>query len=92
MPLFILVLIWSIVAIILKLSAVGAFASWDITAWPWHWSCCCILWLYLCFVALVVAIVTAVRVYAYWRKERIINSYVPEQRDFIRRMMNGDNR
>lgn len=87
MHLSFLVLIWTVVAIILKYSEVGVFATWDVTAWPWHWSCCFILYLYLCFVALIVAFVTAVKVYAHWRKERIINSYVPEQRDFIRRMM-----
>ena len=92
MKVFSLVLIWTIVSIILNLSGVGVFATWDITAWPWHWSCCCILWLYLCFVAIVVAVVTGLKTHAYLRKERIINSYAPEQREFIRRMMDGDNR
>lgn len=91
MKVFNLVLIWTIVSIILNLSGVGAFATWDISAWPWHWSCCCILWLYLCFVAIVVAVVTGLKTRAYLRKERIINSYVPEQREFIRRMMDRDN-
>lgn len=38
------VLLWTIVAIVLTLCGVGTFADWPITAWPWHWSCLCILY------------------------------------------------
>lgn len=35
--------LWSLTAIILKLCKVGAFTDWEIIAWPWQWSCLCIL-------------------------------------------------
>lgn len=90
MHLSFLVLVWTAVAIVLHCSDVGVFATWDVTAWPWHWSCCCILWLYLCLLAIVIGVWCGLRLFTYWRKERIINSYAPEQREFIRRLMERD--
>ena len=48
-----LVVIWSLAAVICKLLEVGAFASWKIIDWPWHWSCLCIMiWWAIIFVVL----------------------------------------
>lgn len=38
------VLVWTMLAVVLNLCGVCAFANWPITAWPWHWSCFCILY------------------------------------------------
>ena len=84
----IIVLLWTLVAVVLSLCGIGAFAEWPITAWPWHWSCLCILywdivlWSALIFLFVSIGFITA------WRKEKVINSYAPEQRKFIRKMMN----
>lgn len=80
---------WSLVAVILKLASVGAFADWDITAWPWHWSCLCILYWTVAFEIVLISAAVGYGVLKAVRQERIINSYAPEQRAFIRRMMNG---
>lgn len=39
-----LIIIWTLLAIILNLCGVGTFATWDITARPWRWSCLCIFY------------------------------------------------
>ena len=44
------VVVWTLVAIILNLCGVGTFASWDITARPWHWSCLCIFYWYVALI------------------------------------------
>lgn len=80
---------WSLVAVILKLANVGAFAGWDITAWPWHWSCLCILYWTAVFEITLILAVEILHILKYIRQERITNSYAPEQRAFIRRIMNG---
>lgn len=80
---------WSLVAVILKLANVGAFANWDITAWPWHWSCLCILYWTVIFEIVLILAVGILYTLKAARQERIINSYAPEQRAFIRRIMNG---
>lgn len=49
--------IWTIIAIVLKLCGVGAFASWDIVAMPWHWSCLCIEMWSLILYALILFII-----------------------------------
>lgn len=53
-----LIILWTIVAIVLNLCGVGDFATWKITALPWHWSCCCIFywWLALFIVTYIVCI------------------------------------
>lgn len=56
---FPLVLLWSLIAVVLNLCGVGAFAAWPITAWPWHWSCLCILWWDL-MLTVILIVVTAV--------------------------------
>ena len=38
------VIIWTLVSITLSLCEVGKFAEFPITAWPWNWSCLCILY------------------------------------------------
>lgn len=81
------VLLWTFVAVVLTLCGVGTFASWDITAMPWHWSCLCILYWYIVWTVLLFAILVLLKFIIAWRRERIINQYDPEQRDFIRRMM-----
>ncbi len=35
--------IWTLVSTILHFSGVGSFAEWSFIAWPWQWSCLCIL-------------------------------------------------
>lgn len=50
------VVIWTLVAIILNLCGVGAFASWDITARPWNWSCLCIFYWYMALIFVLVVI------------------------------------
>lgn len=92
MKVSILVLIWTIVSIILNLSGVGAFATWDITAWPWHWSCLCILYWDLLLTVALVILLGVLKFLAALHKQRIINSYAPEQREFIRRIMDKGNR
>lgn len=50
--------LWTIIAIVLKLCGIGAFAKWDFIAWPWHWSCLCIeLWSLILYLAIVLCIV-----------------------------------
>lgn len=56
---FPLVLLWSLIAVVLNLCGAGAFATWPITAWPWHWSCLCILWWDL-MLTVILIVVTAV--------------------------------
>ena len=84
---FTFVLLWSIVAITLTLCGVGSFAQWNITAWPWHWSCLCILYWDLILTVALIFLLAGLKLFVAWRKEKEINSYAPEQRDFIRRMM-----
>ena len=84
------VIVWSIVAVTLALCGVGSFAQWPITAWPWHWSCLCILYWDLILTAALFFILFVLKFIVAWRKEMVINSYAPEQRDFIRRMMDNE--
>ena len=56
----ILVIIWTMVAVILNLCEIGTFAKWDITALPWHWSCLCIFYWWL-FVYIVCVCIVAWR-------------------------------
>lgn len=85
---FFIVLVWTLVAVILHLSGVGQFAQWELTAWPWHWSCLCLMyWFWILYVGML-GMVTLVTIYSEWKKERVISQYPPEQRDFIRRVMN----
>lgn len=84
---FFFVLLWSVVAVTLTLCGVGAFAQWPITAWPWHWSCLCILYWDLILTVALIFLFAFLKFLVAWRKERLINSYAPEQREFIRRMM-----
>lgn len=84
---FVFVLIWTTLAVILSLCGVGAFAEWPITAMPWHWSCLCILYWDLISSCALIFLVILIHAMAEWRKEKIINSYAPEQREFIRRLM-----
>ena len=84
---FPLILIWTLVAVILHLCGVGAFAEWPITAWPWHWSCLCIFWWDLVLDVLLIAAFVVMRVIIHRHRENVINSYAPEQRAFIRKMM-----
>jgi hypothetical protein len=83
----IIAIIWSLAAVILNLSGVGTFAKWEITAWPWHWSCLCIFYWAIIVQVIIYIAVVGYAIISTSRKERIINSYAPEQRDFIRRMM-----
>lgn len=83
-----LVLVWTLVAVILCLSGVGQFAQWELTAWPWHWSCLCLMYWFLGLSVALIGTVTLVALYSEWKKERVISQYPPEQRDFIRRAMN----
>lgn len=47
--------ILTIVFIVMKLAGVGAFANWDIIAWPWHWSCLCLeIWVFLVYIAIMI--------------------------------------
>lgn len=82
------VLLWTILAIVLNLCGVGTFASWDITAMPWHWSCLCILYWDIILTVLLFVILALMKLILAWRREKVINQYAPEQREFIRRMMN----
>lgn len=84
---FFFVLLWTILAIVLTLCGVGAFASWDITAMPWHWSCLCILYWDIILTIAFLAVLTLVKLFIVWRQEKVISRYPPEQRDFIRRAM-----
>lgn len=85
---FFFVLVWTIVAVVLTLCGVGAFAQWPITAWPWNWSCLCILYWDLILTVALVVFMLLLKLFLAWRREKVINSYAPEQREFIRRMMN----
>lgn len=80
---------WSLVAVTLKLANVGAFADWDISAWPWHWSCLCILYWTMVLKVVLISVIVGYSILKAARQERIINSYAPEQRESIRRRMNG---
>lgn len=71
MNLLLLVVTWTAVVIILHCLGLGVFATWYVTAWPWQWSCCCILWLYLCFLAIVFGGVCGVKLIAYVRKRGV---------------------
>lgn len=47
--------ILTIVFIVLKLAGIGACASWDIIALPWHWSCLCLeMWAFIVYFAIIV--------------------------------------
>ena len=81
------VLLWTIVAVVLTLCGVGAFAQWPITAWPWHWSCLCILYWDLALTVGLVVFLLLAKLFVALRRERVINSLPPEQREFIRSMM-----
>lgn len=85
---FFFVLLWTILVIVFALCGVGAFASWDITAMPWHWSCLCILYWDIILTVLLFIILALLKLILAWRREKVINQYAPEQREFIRRMMN----
>ena len=37
------IIIWTLVAVILHFSDVGKFKNWPVIAWPWRWSCLCLL-------------------------------------------------
>ena len=81
------VIVWTIVAVTLTLCGVGLFANWPITAWPWRWSCMCIFYWDMILTASLFFVLAVLKLLNEWRIEREINSYVPEQREFIRRMM-----
>ena len=49
------VVIWTLASIILSLCGVGKFAEFPITAWPWNWSCLCVLYWTVIVSALFVA-------------------------------------
>lgn len=83
-----IVLVWTLVAVVLCLSGVGQFAEWELTAWPWHWSCLCVMYWFLILYVGMLGMVTLVTIYSEWKKERVISQYPPEQRVFIRRVMN----
>lgn len=82
------VLLWTVVAVVLSLCGIGAFAEWPITAWPWHWSCLCILYWDIILWSTLIFLFLFIKAMVEWRKEMVINSYAPEQREFIRKMMN----
>jgi hypothetical protein len=46
-----LIMIWSLVAVILHFSDVGKFKDWPVIAWPWRWSCLCLLEWFLIILA-----------------------------------------
>lgn len=84
-----IVLVWTLVAVILHLIGVGQFAEWELTAWPWYWSCLCLMYWFLILYVELLGMVTLVTLYSKWKKEkRVINQYPPEVRAFIRRVMN----
>lgn len=81
-------LLWTVVAVVLSLCGVGVFAEWPITAFPWHWSCLCILYWDIILWCTLIFLFLFIKAMVEWRKEKVINSFAPEQREFIRRMMN----
>lgn len=83
-----IVLVWTLVAVILHLIGVGQFAEWELTAWPGHWSCLCLMYWFLIIYVELLGMVTLVALYSKWKKERLINKYPPEMRAFVRRAMN----
>lgn len=85
---FIFVLLWTLASVILSLCGIGVFAEWAITALPWHWSCLCILYWDLILSGALIFLLLFIKAIVAWRREKTINSYVPEQREFIRKMMN----
>lgn len=56
------IVLWSLVAVVLHLCGVGAFAEWPITAWPWHWSCLCILWYDLMLTVILIVALAVLKV------------------------------
>ena len=47
--------ILTIFFIVMKLAGFGAYANWDIIAWPWHWSCLCLeMWTFIVYIAIIV--------------------------------------
>jgi len=77
------------VAVILHLVGVGQFAKWELTAWPWYWSCLCLMYWFLILYVELLGVVTLITLYSKWKeKNRVINQYPPEVRAFIRRVMN----
>ena len=50
-----IVIIWTLASVILSLCGVGKFAEFPITAWPWNWSCLCVLYWVVIVTALFVA-------------------------------------
>lgn len=49
--------IWTLVAIILHFSEVGAFAAWPVIAGPFTWSCCSvIIWDFILTVGIILFI------------------------------------
>ena len=53
-----MVVIWSILAIVLHLCGVGSFSDWSITAFPWRWSCLCILYWWLILATIIATLQT----------------------------------
>lgn len=85
--LFPLTVIYTILAVILHFTEVGKFQVWSVTALPWHWSLLCPLYVHLIAGFLIVLAQFTLGVIEGIRRERILNEYVPEQREFIRNIM-----
>lgn len=82
------VLLWTMVAITLTLCRVGTFADWPVTAWPWHWSCLCILYWDIAITIALLAVIALAKWYVEYRKQKVIKSYAPELQELIRRRKN----
>lgn len=84
---FFFILMWTMLAVVLNLCGVGVFQNWEITDWPWRWSCLCILYWDMILTFLLIVVFVGIKAFIAHRREKLINSYAPEQREFIRRMM-----
>lgn len=79
--------IYTIAIVILHFADVGQFTDWCITAWPWNWSCLCILYTHIVLFAL---LFLAEFIYGFAigiNRGRILDQYEPTQREFIRKIM-----
>ena len=85
--LFPLTVIYTILAVILHFAEVGKLQVWSVTALPWNWSLLCPLYVHLIAGFLIVLAQFTLGVIEGIRRERILNEYVPEQREFIRNIM-----